>query len=167
MSSPVPTPAGRRSAERRAGLLGGEERQRLLDGVELAGFQPARPPRSQLVEPRRADRRHLAPARGDAQGRAAGVTRVLRRGWRGAVGIYRSILTEGPEIARLAADRPVEVPVLAVGGSVGEVTAATMRQVVRGDVRSVLLDGVGHHVALEAPHDLAAAVVGCLGDVDR
>jgi pimeloyl-ACP methyl ester carboxylesterase len=88
-------------------------------------------------------------------------------GWRGAAGIYRSILTEGPEIARLAADRPVEVPVLAVGGSGGEFTAATMRQVVRGDVRSVLLDGVGHHVALEAPDDLAAAVVGFLGDVDR
>lgn len=87
-------------------------------------------------------------------------------GWRGAAGIYRSVLTEGPELARLAADRPIEVPVLAVGGSGGEFTAATMRQVVRGDVRSVLLAGVGHHVALEAPDDLAAAVVELLGDVD-
>lgn len=87
-------------------------------------------------------------------------------GWRGAAGIYRSLLTEGPELARLAAERPIEVPVLAVGGSGGEFTVATMRQVVQGDVRSVLLDGVGHHVALEAPDDLAAAVVELLGDVD-
>jgi pimeloyl-ACP methyl ester carboxylesterase len=87
-------------------------------------------------------------------------------GWRGAVGLYRSILSEGPEIARLVAEHPLDLPALAVGGSGGEFTAATVRQAVRGDVRAVQLDGVGHYVALEAPDRLAAAVGDFLDALD-
>lgn len=87
-------------------------------------------------------------------------------GWRGAAAIYRSILTEGEENRRIGAARPIAVPVLAVGGSGGEFTAATMGQVARGEVESVLLDGVGHHVALEAPDALAAAVLAFTARVD-
>jgi hypothetical protein len=35
-------------------------------------------------------------------------------GWNGAVGLYRSMLSEGDEIRALAASRPLAVPVLAV-----------------------------------------------------
>jgi pimeloyl-ACP methyl ester carboxylesterase len=87
-------------------------------------------------------------------------------GWRGAAAIYRSILTEGEENRRIGAARPIAVPVLAVGGSGGEFTAATMAQVARGEVESVVLDGVGHHVALEAPDALAAAVLAFTARVD-
>lgn len=87
-------------------------------------------------------------------------------GWNGAAGLYRSLLTEGDELRSLVAARPLTVPALAVGGSGGPFTAATLGQVVRGPVGSVLLDGVGHHVALEAPDALASAVLAFLERVD-
>lgn len=87
-------------------------------------------------------------------------------GWRGAAGLYRSMLTEGDELRALAQASPLTVPVLAVGSSGGPFTARTMSQVSDGEVRSVLLDGVGHHVALEAPGALSEAVLTFLADVD-
>lgn len=87
-------------------------------------------------------------------------------GWQGAAGIYRSILSEGEELRALAAEAKLRVPVLAVGGSGGTFTAATLGNVTDGEVTSVLLDGVGHHVALEAPDALAGALLGFLHSVD-
>lgn len=87
-------------------------------------------------------------------------------GWRGAAGLYRSLLAEGDELRALAAAHLVDVPVLAVGGSGGGFTAGTLAQVTRADVESVLLEGVGHHVALEAPEALADAVLAFLRRVD-
>ncbi|MCZ2823044.1 MULTISPECIES: alpha/beta fold hydrolase [unclassified Modestobacter] len=87
-------------------------------------------------------------------------------GWRGAAGLYRSMLAEGAELRALAADRPLTVPVLAVGAGGGPFTAATMRQVTADDVASAQLDGVGHHAALEAPEALSAALLDFLGRVD-
>ena len=96
------------------------------------------------------------------------LTRTYARpgGWNGAAGLYRSLLTEGDELRALVAAHPVAVPALAVGGSGGPFTAATLEQVVRGPVGSVLLEGVGHHVALEAPGALASAVLAFLARVD-
>ncbi|WP_182112868.1 MULTISPECIES: alpha/beta fold hydrolase [unclassified Actinotalea] len=87
-------------------------------------------------------------------------------GWRGAAGLYRSVLTEGDELRALLGAAPLRVPVLAVGGGGGEFTARTMAQVSAGDVVDVRLDGVGHHVALEAPGALAAAMLDFLAGVD-
>lgn len=87
-------------------------------------------------------------------------------GWRGAAGLYRSMLAEGDELRALAASRPLAVPVLAVGGGGGPFTSATLGQVTAGEVRAVQLDGVGHHVALEAPAALAAAVLDFVRSVD-
>lgn len=87
-------------------------------------------------------------------------------GWRGAAGLYRSMLVEGDEITALAASRPLTVPVLAVGAGGGPFTERTVRQVAAGDVRSVQLAGVGHHAALEAPAALAAAVLDFVAGVD-
>jgi pimeloyl-ACP methyl ester carboxylesterase len=80
-------------------------------------------------------------------------------GWGGAGGLYRSMLREGDEVRALVAERGLAVPTLAVGGISGSFTADTLSQVAGGEVRSVVLDGVGHYVALEAPEALAAALL--------
>lgn len=69
----------------------------------------------------------------------------------GASCLYRSLLSEDAEIRRIAAERKIGCPIMAVGGFDGSFTATTLGQVAAGDVSSVLLDGVGHYVALEAP----------------
>lgn len=85
-------------------------------------------------------------------------------GFRGAAGLYRSLLTEGEEIRALASPKTT-LPVLAVGGGSGEFTASAMRQVA-ADVRSVMVDSVGHYVAMEAPDRLAEALLAFHGEVD-
>jgi pimeloyl-ACP methyl ester carboxylesterase len=81
-------------------------------------------------------------------------------GWRGAAGLYRSMLREGPEIQSLARSPGLHVPVLAVGARGGSFTADGMSQAAAADISSVRLEGVGHYVAMEAPEDLAQALLG-------
>jgi pimeloyl-ACP methyl ester carboxylesterase len=87
-------------------------------------------------------------------------------GWRGATGLYQSMLQEGPEIRALAEARGLTAPVLAVGAGGGPFTADTMSQAAPGDVSSVSLDGVGHYAAMEAPDELAKAILGFAASVD-
>jgi pimeloyl-ACP methyl ester carboxylesterase len=87
-------------------------------------------------------------------------------GWRGAAGLYRSLLTEGDELRALAASPGLTVPVLAVGAGGGPFTAATMSQAASTEIRAVQLDGVGHYVALEAPAALAQTLRTFIRDVD-
>src|ERR1700728_1304919 len=49
-------------------------------------------------------------------------------GWRGAIGLYRSMLREGPELKALADSPGLTVPVLAVGAGGGPFTARTTSQ---------------------------------------
>ncbi|MCM4076001.1 alpha/beta fold hydrolase [Paractinoplanes hotanensis] len=77
-------------------------------------------------------------------------------GWRGAAGLYRSMLREGDEIKQLP---PLQAPVLAVGAGGGPFTAGTMSQATSAPIRSVQLDGVGHYAAMEAPGELAKALL--------
>ncbi|GAA4704647.1 Pimeloyl-ACP methyl ester carboxylesterase [Promicromonospora umidemergens] len=86
--------------------------------------------------------------------------------WHGAAGLYRSMLTEGQELRELTAERPIAVPVLAVGAGGGSFTADTLSRVAGAPIATARLDGVGHYAALEAPAELAAAMLGFLGDVD-
>lgn len=88
-------------------------------------------------------------------------------GFRGAAGLYRSILSEGAELQALADSAPLTVPVLAVGGAGGGFTHATMSQVAVGEVDSVVLEGVGHYIAMEAPERLASALLDFMNRVDR
>jgi hypothetical protein len=78
-------------------------------------------------------------------------TLVAADGWRGAIGLYRSMLREGSELRALA-----ETPgltVLAVGAGGGPFTAGTMSQATSSEISSVQLDGVGHYAAMEAPRN--------------
>jgi pimeloyl-ACP methyl ester carboxylesterase len=95
-------------------------------------------------------------------------TRTYARpgGWRGAAGLYRSMLREGPEIRALAESPGLTVPVLAVGARGGSFTARTMSQAVPAGISSVQLDGVGHYAAMEAPGELAKAVLGFVDGID-
>jgi pimeloyl-ACP methyl ester carboxylesterase len=87
-------------------------------------------------------------------------TRTYSRpdGWRGAIGLYQSMLREGPEIRALAADPGLRVPVLAIGAGGGPFTAGTMSQATPAEISSVILDGVGHYAAMEAPEELAKTI---------
>ena len=80
-------------------------------------------------------------------------------GWRGAIGLYRSMLKEGAEIQALAENPGLTVPVLAVGGGGGEFTVGTMSKATRSQVRSAQFNGVGHYVAMEAPEKLSKALL--------
>lgn len=86
-------------------------------------------------------------------------------GWNGAAGIYRSILSEGGEFQTFAEQKKLTIPALAIGGFGGGFTAMTLDHVIDGDVASVVLDGVGHHVALEAPEKMADAITAFLADL--
>jgi pimeloyl-ACP methyl ester carboxylesterase len=94
------------------------------------------------------------------------LTRAYARsdGFRGAAGLYRSMLSEGDEIRRLA-HTPLDLPVLAIGGGSGEFTANAMRQVAT-NVTSLTVDGVGHYVAMEAPDRLADELLAFYNAVD-
>jgi pimeloyl-ACP methyl ester carboxylesterase len=88
-------------------------------------------------------------------------------GWRGASGLYQSMLAEGEEIQTLANRRPLTMPAFAVGAGGGSFTSSTMARVTSGEVRSVQLEGVGHYAAMEAPEQLAHALLGFLRHVDE
>src|ERR1700726_2203706 len=87
-------------------------------------------------------------------------------GWRGAAGLYRSMLREGPEIRALAKTPGLTAPVLAVGAGAGPFTAGTMSQAAPAEISSVSLDGVGHYAAMEAPDELAKALLSFTASVD-
>ena len=76
-------------------------------------------------------------------------------GFSGAAGLFRSALSEGDDLRALP---KLMQPVLAVGGGSGDFTPVTMRQVAT-DVTPVVLDGIGHYLAMEAPERLAAAML--------
>ncbi|WP_326948481.1 alpha/beta hydrolase [Amycolatopsis sp. NBC_01307] len=84
--------------------------------------------------------------------------------FRGASGLYRSMLREGDEIRELAKEK-LGIPVLTVSGRPGEFLSSTMRQVAT-DVTTVTLDGVGHYVAMAAPERLADAMLRFCRDVE-
>jgi pimeloyl-ACP methyl ester carboxylesterase len=87
-------------------------------------------------------------------------------GWRGAAGLYRSLLREGPEIQALAESPGLTVPVLAVGAGGGPFTASSMSQVTSAGISTVQLNGAGHYAAMEAPEELAKAILGFIDRID-
>ncbi|SHF25323.1 Pimeloyl-ACP methyl ester carboxylesterase [Kaistia soli DSM 19436] len=88
-------------------------------------------------------------------------------GWRGAAGLYRSMLREGNEIQSIAGSGRLTAPVLAIGAGGGAFTAETMAQVAAPPIASVMLDGVGHYAALEAPRAVADAILAFTTRIDE
>lgn len=88
-------------------------------------------------------------------------------GFSGAVGLYRSMLDEGPQIKDLARDPGLHAPVLAVGAGGGSFTYATMTAAASGRVDSAALHGVGHYAAMEAPEQVAGVILHFIDDVDQ
>lgn len=86
--------------------------------------------------------------------------------WRGAAGLYQSMLKEGAEIKVLADTPGLKAPAFAVGAGGGPFTVDTMTNATRGKVRSTLLDGVGHYAAMEAPEQLAEAFLEFVRSVE-
>jgi pimeloyl-ACP methyl ester carboxylesterase len=76
------------------------------------------------------------------------------------------MLQEGADIAAIVAGHKLNIPVLAIGAAGGEFTFATMSQVCSDGVRSETLEGVGHYAALEAPDDVAHALLDFFCVVD-
>ena len=87
-------------------------------------------------------------------------------GWRGAIGLYQSMLQEGSEIKALAESPGLKAAVLAVGAGGGSFTFGTMTQAATTEVRSVNLECVGHYAAMEAPDRLANAILEFIGSAD-
>jgi pimeloyl-ACP methyl ester carboxylesterase len=86
--------------------------------------------------------------------------------WAGPQGLYSSALRDGDELRALAASAGLRVPVLAVDGMGMSTTADGMGSITDG-VEAVLLDGVGHHVALEAPERLGDAMRSFMDRTDQ
>jgi pimeloyl-ACP methyl ester carboxylesterase len=78
------------------------------------------------------------------------------------------MLREGEELRALAEERPLQVPVLAVDAFGNPFTVTTLTKATAGEsnVESVVIDGVGHYVALEAPDRLADALLSFVATVD-
>lgn len=94
-------------------------------------------------------------------------TYTRKGGWRGATGLYAAMLKEGEEIAALARAGRLMAPVLAIGAGGGTFTANTMSAAAPGrSIESVLLDGVGHYAALEAPQAVAEAMLAFTREID-
>ena len=93
-------------------------------------------------------------------------TRAYSRpdGFRGATGLYRSMLKEGEEIKQIVAQQ-LTMPVLAVGAGTGQFTYDTMAQVAE-NVSQANLDGIGHLVAIDDPEALAQTLLGFYRTLD-
>jgi len=59
------------------------------------------------------------------------------------------------------------MPTLAVGAGGGPLTLDALSQVSKTKVRSVILKGVGHYAAMEAPEKLADAILSFIATVDQ
>jgi hypothetical protein len=65
------------------------------------------------------------------------------------------MLAEGEELRAFVQDKPLQLPVTAIGSRGGEFTHASFRDITTHEVTALRLDGVGHYVAQEAPQLLA------------
>lgn len=108
----------------------------------------------------------VAPAVTEADTTEFARTYARPEGLRGAVGLYRSMLSEGGEMRALAAASLLSMPVLAIGSFGGPFTASALQEVSAKEISTTELAGVGHYVAQEAPHQLAESMLAFLGHLE-
>ncbi|MET0456934.1 MAG: alpha/beta hydrolase [Mycobacterium sp.] len=87
-------------------------------------------------------------------------------GWRGTAGLYQAIFTDNGMTRTLVQTYPLSMPVLAVDGANAPITAETFRRIAATDIDAVVVEGVGHLVAQEAPGQLAAAMEKFIRPID-
>ena len=88
-------------------------------------------------------------------------------GWRGASGLYQSMLREAAEVKTLAESPGLRVPLQAIDAGGNPFTIKTLTAAAPSQkVRSVVLKGVGHYPSLEAPDKVAKAILDFAGSVD-
>ncbi len=87
-------------------------------------------------------------------------------GFRGASGLYRSMLKDGNENRALAESSPLRMPILGIGASGRAVTSTTLQQVSSTTISTAQLSGVGHYVAQQDPALLATHLLQFLAKVD-
>ena len=80
-------------------------------------------------------------------------------GFAGAIGLYRSMLTEGEEIRQIVASGKLTMPVLSVGAGTGPFTHHAMNAIA-DNVTEAKLPDIGHLAALEDPTALAETLNG-------
>ena len=85
--------------------------------------------------------------------------------WNGPQGLYSSALRDGEEFVALASSHGLRAPILAVDG-MGTSSTADALKTISSQVTAVMLDGVGHHVALEAPTRLAAIMLKFFSELE-
>ncbi|MCX7520721.1 alpha/beta hydrolase [Microbacterium sp. STN6] len=88
-------------------------------------------------------------------------------GFSGAAGLYRGMLSEGPELRSLAQNLPLQVPVTTIGSRGAGFTHGAFSHVTAQDVTSIHLEGVGHYVAQEEPQLLAHTLIQVFGAAAR
>ena len=108
----------------------------------------------------------VAPAVAEADTAEFVRTYARQGGFRGAVGLYRSMLGDGDGNRALAEASPLTMPVLAVGAAGGAFTASTLQQVSSATISVAQLAEVGHYVAQQAPELLAAELLSFFPGVD-
>ena len=108
----------------------------------------------------------VAPAVTDADTSEFVRTYALPGGFRGATGLYRSMLADGDDIRALASATPLRMPVLAVGAFGRSFTAAALQQVSANEIAATELPGVGHYVAQQAPDQLAPVLLKFFDGID-
>ncbi|MCU1526395.1 MAG: alpha/beta hydrolase [Frondihabitans sp.] len=86
--------------------------------------------------------------------------------WRGAAGLYQALFADDGATKARAQSHPLTMPILTVDGPGYPFTEQTFRQVAKGGVTAVRLEGVGHLIAQEAPEPLAAAILKFTQGVD-
>ena len=79
-------------------------------------------------------------------------------GFAGAIGLYRSMLTEGEEIQQIVAGGKLAMPVLSVGAGTGPFTHQAMNAIA-DNVTEANLPDIGHLAALEDPTALAETLL--------
>lgn len=88
-------------------------------------------------------------------------------GWRGAIGLYQSMLGEGAEFVAIAEQQRFVAPVLAICAGGGAFTASTMAKVAATKIRSIQLEDVGHYAAIEAPSKVANAILDFVQSIEN
>lgn len=88
-------------------------------------------------------------------------------GWTGAQSIYDSNLREIADYKAMVAARPLAMPLLVVDRDGSDFTARSFAAAAPSRLKARSIANTGHYIAMEAPLDLAAAMLEFTLDIDQ